>query len=548
MQQLLFENFQATSYADQVSPTPGGYILTGANVSLEIDQLPKRYYRHGWQSWSLTTWQDPDFQLPVQKPSILAPLQTDPIYFKHLAPNGSWLGAVEFDDGNILLLGSLGTDAHVALHGQSHRDTPQQLHGWYEAGGGDWFVGYGEELSVFARHADLLGKRLGKAPGKSSPRVWCSWYSLYGAIDEGLLNRIFDGLGNLPFDVLQVDDGWQVSIGDWEPNEKFPSGMETLAAKIRTSGRTPGLWLAPLLAVPSSTMYLQHPDWLLRDADGKLVSAGHVWGEPLFALDTTHPEALEWLTRLMRKVRAWGFDYLKLDFLYAGALPGKRHMDMPREAAYRQGLQVMRKAMGTEAYFLTCGAPILPSLGLCDAIRVGPDVAGKWESYRDARLLHNPTTPGTKNAIRTTVNRLWLNPLVATDPDVAYFRSRHTSMTGEQKDLLKDLALVCNFKATSDLPQWLDKSEREQLHTFLETKPEIKRLSRYSFSLDGHLVDFTEAIPLPAPPRGLEMLASALLGWLANQGWVMKLYDKLGKISLQKATKNLKKYSPKAMK
>ena len=39
------------------------------------------------------------------------------------------------EDEDILLLGSLGLDAHVALH-------DRHLHGWYEAGGGDWFVGY----------------------------------------------------------------------------------------------------------------------------------------------------------------------------------------------------------------------------------------------------------------------------------------------------------------------------------------------------------------------------------------------------------------------
>ncbi len=26
----------------------------------------------------------------------------------------------------------------------------------------------------------------------------------------------------------------------------------------------------------------------------------------------------------MKQVRQWGFDYVKLDFLYGGALPGKR--------------------------------------------------------------------------------------------------------------------------------------------------------------------------------------------------------------------------------
>jgi len=174
------------------------------------------------------------------------------------------------------------------------------LHGWVEAprtghevGGGDWFVGYGEEETVFARYAELLGERLGVAPGKATPRVWCSWYSLYTAIDEDLLERVFAGLDDLPFDVFQVDDGWQAHIGDWQPNEKFPSGMEALAEKIRALGRTPGLWLAPLIVVPSSTTFREHPDWLLRDADGELVSAGFNWGQPLYALDTTHPEVLD---------------------------------------------------------------------------------------------------------------------------------------------------------------------------------------------------------------------------------------------------------------
>ena len=169
----------------------------------------------------------------------------------------------------------------------------------------------------------------------------------------------------------------------------------------------------------------------------------------------------------MKDVRGWGFDYLKLDFLYGGALPGKRHQDMPREAAYRNGLEAMREAMGEDAYLLACGAPIIPSLGMCDALRVGPDVASGWESFRDARLLHNPAVPGTRNAIRTTLNRMWLRQLVQADPDVAYFRSVECGLTVEQKRLLQNLTLICGFKATSDLPQWLSEVERGELREFL---------------------------------------------------------------------------------
>jgi alpha-galactosidase len=534
MQQLTFNGFQVVSYSDQTAPVSGGHILSSTKVSLEFGRPPKSYYRHGWQSWSLTTWHEPDFPLPTQKPAILHPLQTDPVYARQAAPNGSWLGAVEFEPGKILLLGALDMEAHVAFQGQQSPVDASHLNGWYEADSGDWFVGYGDEQTVFARYAELLGERLGSAPGKPTPRVWCSWYSLRTAITQDLLHQVLDGLGDLPFDVFQIDDGWQISVGDWEPNEKFPSGMEALAAKIRASDRTPGLWLAPLLVLPSSTLFRQHPDWLLRKANGKPVSAGINWGERLYALDTTHPEALDWLKALMKQVRAWGFDYLKLDFLYAGALPGKRHEEMPREAAYRQGLQVMREAMGEDAYFLACGAPIIPSLGLCDALRVGPDVSGEWENYRNAVLLYNQTTPGTRNAIRTSLNRLWLNPLVATDPDVTYFSSQQNSLNAEQKRLLQDLALVCNFKATSDLPQWLREDEREELRAFLEASPKVKRTGSTTFELDGRKVDFKSAVSLPEPPGGLTALRSFAFGLLANQGWALKLMDPLGKRVLEK--------------
>ncbi len=84
-------------------------------------------------------------------------------------------------------------------------------------------------------------------------------------IDEVILHKIFDELGDLPFDVLQVDDGWQVDIGDWEVNGKFPSGMNALAEKIKSTGRRAGLWLAPLIATKSSKLFHEHKDWFLRD-------------------------------------------------------------------------------------------------------------------------------------------------------------------------------------------------------------------------------------------------------------------------------------------
>ena len=503
----------------------GGYLLSGSLVRIGLPFLPDRYLQHGWQSWSLASWVPTAHPLPTMRPSILHAEQTDPAYARKRNPNGAWYGAVKAPGGELVFLGSLDLEARVELDGR-------ELMGRYEAGSGEWFCAAGDQAEVQARYAGLLAERFGKTPIQSPPRVWCSWYSLYTEIDEARLVRILSDLGDLPFEVFQIDDGWQQAIGSWQANEKFPAGMDGLASRIKATRRKAGLWLAPLLVVPSAPLYQQHPDWLLRDSRGGLVPAGFNWGEPCYALDTTHPEVLEWLAALMKTVRAWGYDYAKLDFLYAGALPGKRHVDMPREAAYRKGLQVIREALG-DAYLLTCGAPILPSLGLCDGMRIGPDVAPYWISFRDNQLLMNFATPGGQNALRTSLNRLWLKPLVNTDPDVVYFRTKQNQLTSAQKELLQDLAQIAEFKAASDPPSWLTETEQLDLRRFLEAHPKIERVGPSAYRLDGRLVDFEAFIPLPRFSI-LHHLLGWVVGGLGNVPQILRILDRAGKKSLQK--------------
>ena len=460
-------------------------------------------------------------------------MQQDPTYALRQGHHGSWVGAVETGDGEVVLLGSLGLDAHVSLDGDA-------ISGAYETGRGRWFVARGHEKAVFSNYAAKLGELLGVAPKKAVPSAWCSWYGLYTAIDEQLLAQVAHNLGGLPFNVIQVDDGWQQAVGDWEANRKFPSGMNALADKIRATGRTAGLWLAPLVATRSSGLFQTRADWFLRDGAGRLVSAGFNWGEQVYALDTTREEVLEWLKALMQHVRQWGFDYIKLDFLYAGALPGKRLGGLPREAAYRGALHTLREGMGSDAFFVACGAPIIPSLGLCDALRVGPDVAANWETERDAVLLSNPAVPGTRNAIRTVLNRLWLKPLVQPDPDVAYFRSVDCMLTDKHKQLLQNLALICGFKATSDLPQWLSAEESERLRDFLLANPAIEQIGRARFRVGGETVDFTAAMDLPDAPTGWKRIQSNAIGWLASHEWALRLDHELGKRAIARKIKGLR--------
>ena len=484
-------------------------IIKAASLSLNLSQPPKSFFRHGWQSWTLTTWVDPNEPpLPIRSPEFRA-RDEDPAYAFHKNHVSAWVGAVELGEDDILLLGALDLSGRVELDGAT-------LKGFYEDGQeSQWLMARGTEDEVFSKYVELLEKKFGKGRFEKAPRVWCTWYSLYKWINEPILLRALNGLGDLPLDVFQIDDGWQDESGNWDAGRNFPSGMSALAEKIKASGRIAGIWLSPFIVTSNLKLFQEHPDWLLRDEQGNLVSTGLNWTGTTYALDITHPSALEWLDKLICKVVGWGYGYLKLDFLYAGAVVGKHHNDIPREVAYRNAMQVIRAAAG-DAYILACGAPIIPSIGLCDGLRVGPDVSPYWLNKPLTVWLNNPNDASTQNAIRTSLHRLWLKPLVNIDPDALYFRSRYNALKSHQQQLLQDLGTISGFKATSDLPQWLNASEKEMLREFLESAPRVEKRERYEYQIDRRSVDFGPAIPIQASNKNIPI-------WLAKNMGLLKM-------------------------
>ncbi|MDX2006272.1 MAG: alpha-galactosidase [Meiothermus sp.] len=467
--------------AARVEETLGGLLLTGKSVQVNHTFGRSRFLKQGWQSWSEAAWVSlKDNPKPILPPER-RPQCDDPLYALSPVHGGSNLGAVEGHDGGLLFLGAVRPGARVEADRLSIKGSAD--------GEVQWFLAYGEWNEVFSRYAELLGATLGLRVQKPAPRVWCSWYSFYPNITEANMLETISGLQGLPFDVFQLDDGWQLNMGDWEPNHKFPSGMQSIALRAQAQGFTAGIWLAPFIARPSSRLFKTHPEWFLRDEAGELVSAGTNWGG-YYGLDVTLPPVQDWLRGLIQTVRGWGYRYLKLDFLFAAALPARRHLDISREEVYREALRLIREAAGEDTYLLVCGAPLIPSIGIADGIRIGPDVGPFWD-FEDRRVfLHDPTGPAGYNALRTSLHRLWLKPLVHVDPDVAYFRTRYNLLDPKQRQVLQDLALVAEFKATSDPPAWLDPEEREQLREWLEANPPITQLSTYVYKIGEREVDF----------------------------------------------------------
>ena len=272
---------------------------------------------------------------------------------------------------------------------------------------------------------------------------WTHWYHFYQAITAqkfiANLEAIRTVRDQVPFQVVQLDDGYQSAWGDWTTtNPKFPRGLQDLAEQIRGAGYTPGLWLAPFVVQPGSTIDREHGDWLLHSASGRLASAGFFYQFFGRALDTTHPAVLEHLHKLGETLtQRWGYRLLKLDFCYAGALPGRRYdPHVTRAQALRRGLEIFRQAAGDETFLLGCGCPFGPAIGMVDGMRIGPDTAPAWEPWFNwaplaTKLLRQePSPPALRNSLRHVLNlsclhrRWWWN-----DPDCLLVRDQDTRLS-----------------------------------------------------------------------------------------------------------------------
>lgn len=264
--------------------------------------------------------------------------------------------------------------------------------------------------SGLASWADRFASAAVATPPREAPTGWCTWYQYFTEVTEGDVVENLTAIveADLPIDVVQIDDGWQAEIGDWTRYSDRFASLPELASRIRDTGRRAGIWVSPFLVGARSQLVREHPEWLI--GGGAPVDAGHNWGEDLFGLDTTHPGAARYLRDAFAGLVELGFDYFKLDFLYAGALEGQRADGSAPLSAYRDGLRLIRDAVGPMSYVVASGAPILPSIGLVDAMRVSADIAPGYEAPDG-----DPSRPSQFGATLSTVarsfqhGRFWVN-------------------------------------------------------------------------------------------------------------------------------------------
>ncbi|HKN02147.1 MAG TPA: glycoside hydrolase family 36 protein, partial [Candidatus Binataceae bacterium] len=318
------------------------------------------------------------------------------------------------------------------------------------------------------RWASKIGDAMKARTQAPFQRGWCSWYHYFHAITEDALRANLRTLAAMrdqfPIEVVQLDDGFQAALGDWDrTNAKFPSGLKRIAAEIRGAGFAAGIWTAPFLAARDSELMRVYPGWLIRHHSGEPLRAGynpnwtHDEDKFAYALDPSNPDFQRHLEVLFRKlVEEFGYSYLKLDFLYAAAAEGARYdPNLTRAEALSRGLRAIRAGAGDSVFILGCGCPLGQAVGIVDGMRIGPDVSPFWVGAGSG----DPSTVHALDAIiaRSFMHRrLWLN-----DPDCLMLRASETRLTVDERVALAsviagsggmllisdDMALLCEAES-----------------------------------------------------------------------------------------------------
>jgi alpha-galactosidase len=228
-----------------------------------------------------------------------------------------------------------------------------------------------------------------------TPIGWWSWTVFYGAINEGetLANGDWQAqhLKSFGYKYFQVDEGYQYARGEYTtPNAtQFPDGMRFVGHHLTGEGLTLGVWTAPFEVTSRAWIYEHHKDWLVHNAKGDPIPVGDVWNQKtdvLYALDTTHPGAQEYLRQTYRTLtREWGVRFIKLDFMDTTAVEGYRFRpNTTTLEAQRIGLQIIRDTVGDEVILDKDGSPMLNPVGLVDTGRISADTGHSFERTRNA--------------------------------------------------------------------------------------------------------------------------------------------------------------------
>ncbi|MBB3696524.1 alpha-galactosidase [Flammeovirga yaeyamensis] len=276
------------------------------------------------------------------------------------------------------------------------------------------FIDGENQGDLYDRMSVEITKNHPSLKSKKMPIGWCSWYCYREDITDDIMTKNLDIFSKKVPELkyIQLDDGYQPFMGDWlDPNPKYGDVRKTIDG-IADKGYMPAIWVAPFIAQKESRVFQEHPEWFVKNEEGKPLTSNTVtfggWREgPWYCMDGTHPEVQEHLKNIFKTMREeWGINYFKLDANFWGAIHGGQFHDKSatRIEAYRRGMQAIVDACDENTVILGCNAPIWPSFGLVSAQRTSGDINRSWKAF--------------SSLAQENLSRAWQNEMIwDVDPD-----------------------------------------------------------------------------------------------------------------------------------
>jgi len=247
-------------------------------------------------------------------------------------------------------------------------------------------------------YADLIAKA-GPCQKKDATTGWCSWYAIRLPISHEFTMAnarvTADRFRDLGMDIMLLDHGWQTGdiCGDWDEDKNdYPEGLSGLADDLENLGLKLGIWIAPTEVAETSKLFRDHPDWVLRDKDGKpQMTWKWYWAPnpPQYQIDATHSDAYKYIVDTFRRLTSDGSVYYKIDFI--SGCSGENLYPCDPKAV--RGWTPLQKAMlavregAGNTYVRYCQTPPLLSNGIADGVFATNDTldagATTWNVLRE---------------------------------------------------------------------------------------------------------------------------------------------------------------------
>jgi hypothetical protein len=182
-------------------------------------------------------------------------------------------------------------------------------------------VAFGDSQDELRHWAATCRDALGPARVRPPLVGYCSWYQAGGGVQPADIRRAIRTFASYETPpggrTIQIDDGFQVSPGDWSGRGEWKTELDKLPKEMIQAGFIPGIWVVPSAIHASHPMIKEHPEWFQRDAQGAFCVSFGNWGTRTYFLEPDHPGARAFILETLRKLRAAGWRYFKIDYAYA---------------------------------------------------------------------------------------------------------------------------------------------------------------------------------------------------------------------------------------